>query len=68
MALELNPWYVADPLTRLLIVDLGAAVGKPFGALGDFIDVARQRLVATGSRDSRLPARGHGGTMKGIER
>jgi uncharacterized membrane protein YedE/YeeE len=33
------PWYVAGPLLGLVIVGLRAAVNKPFGALGGYIDV-----------------------------
>lgn len=34
------PWYVAGPLLGLLIVGLRAAVKKPLGALGGYIDIA----------------------------
>ena len=34
------PWYVAGPLLGLLIVVLRAAVNKPLGVLGGYIDVA----------------------------
>lgn len=40
MSLGLGPWYVAGPLVGLFIIGLRAAVNKPFGALGGFIDVA----------------------------
>lgn len=33
------PWYVAGPLVGVLIVGLRAAVNKPLGALGGYIDV-----------------------------
>jgi uncharacterized membrane protein YedE/YeeE len=33
------PWYVAGPLLGLLIVALRAAVNKPLGALGGYIDL-----------------------------
>ena len=33
------PWYVAGPLLGLLIVSLRAAVNKPLGALGGYIDL-----------------------------
>ena len=33
------PWYVAGPLLGLLIVSLRAAVNKPLGALGGYIDI-----------------------------
>jgi len=34
------PWYIAGPLLGLLIVGLRAAVNKPLGALGGYIDLA----------------------------
>jgi uncharacterized protein len=33
------PWYVAGPLLGLLIVGLRAAVNKPLGALGGYVDI-----------------------------
>jgi len=33
------PWYIAGPILGLLIVALRAAVNKPFGALGGYIDL-----------------------------
>ena len=33
------PWYVAGPLLGLLIVSLRAAINKPLGALGGYIDI-----------------------------
>ena len=33
------PWYIAGPLLGLLIVGLRAAVNKPLGALGGYIDI-----------------------------
>ena len=41
MMLERCPWYVAGPMLGLLIVGLRAAVNKPLGALGGYIDLAR---------------------------
>lgn len=41
------PWYVAGPLLGLLIVSLRAAVNKPLGALGGYIDLLDR---TTGSR------------------
>lgn len=42
------PWYIAGPLLGLILVALRAAVNKPFGAMGGFIDVIeggwRERL------------------------
>jgi uncharacterized membrane protein YedE/YeeE len=37
------PWYVAGPLVGLLIIALRAAVNRPFGALGGYIDLAEHR-------------------------
>ncbi len=34
------PWYVAGPLLGLVIVGLRAALNKPLGALGGYIDLA----------------------------
>jgi uncharacterized membrane protein YedE/YeeE len=33
-------WYIAGPLIGLLIVALRAALNRPFGALGGFVDLA----------------------------
>jgi uncharacterized membrane protein YedE/YeeE len=33
------PWYIAGPLLGLLIVSLRAAVNKPLGALGGYIEI-----------------------------
>lgn len=41
------PWYVAGPLMGLLIIGLRAAVNKPLGALGGYIDIVER---ATRSR------------------
>jgi uncharacterized protein len=43
MGLDRAPWYVAGPLFGLLIVGLRAALNKPFGALGGYIDLAAAR-------------------------
>lgn len=40
MTWTISPWFVAGPLIGLLIVGLRAAVNKPFGALGGFIDLS----------------------------
>jgi uncharacterized protein len=37
---DVGPWFIAGPLIGLLIVGLRAAVNKPFGALGGFIDLS----------------------------
>src|SRR5205807_2423859 len=34
------PWYIAGPLLGLLIVGFRAAVNKPLGVLGGYIDLA----------------------------
>src|SRR5688500_3844152 len=44
MTWAISPWYVAGPLIGLLIVALRAAVNKPFGALGGFIDLSENAL------------------------
>jgi len=54
MSLDRCPWYVAGPLMGLLIVGLRAAVNKPFGALGGYIDLAENALSP-----SRLGFRAH---------
>src|SRR5437016_87686 len=33
------PWYLAGPLLGLVIVGVRAAVNRPFGVLGGYIDV-----------------------------
>ena len=33
------PWYITDPLLGLLIVGIRAALNKPFGALGGYIEL-----------------------------
>ncbi len=40
-------WYIAGPLLGLLIVGLRAAVNKPFGALGGFVDAADAAVSKT---------------------
>ena len=47
MTLDRCPWFIAGPLLGLVIVGLRAALNKPFGALGGFIDVA-QHVTGTG--------------------
>ncbi len=39
MTLERCVWYVAGPLSGLLMVGLRAVVNKPLGALGGYIDL-----------------------------
>jgi len=39
------PWYVAGPLLGLLIVGLRAAMNKPFGAMGGFIELSERVLT-----------------------
>ena len=43
MLLARCPWYVAGPLLGLLLVAFRAALNKPFGALGGFIDVVEKK-------------------------
>jgi uncharacterized membrane protein YedE/YeeE len=47
------PWYIAGPLLGLAIVGLRAALNKPFGALGGYIDFAehtsRPRQIGIGA-------------------
>ena len=38
------PWCIAGPLLGVLIVGLRAAVNKPFGVLGGYIDLAEHAL------------------------
>lgn len=40
MMLDRCPWFIAGPLLGFVIVGLRAALNKPFGALGGYIDVA----------------------------
>jgi len=40
-----GPWYVAGPLLGLLIAALRAAVNKPFGAMGGFIELREKALT-----------------------
>jgi uncharacterized protein len=39
------PWYIAGPVLGLLIVVLRAAVNKPFGVLGGYIDIAEHAAM-----------------------
>jgi len=39
MLLERCPWYIAGPIVGALIIALRAAINKPLGALGGYIDV-----------------------------
>ena len=39
MRLDRCPWYIAGPIIGVVIVGLRAAVNKPLGALGGYIDV-----------------------------
>ena len=43
MLLERCPWFVAGPLLGLVLVGFRAALNKPFGALGGFIDVVEKK-------------------------
>ena len=40
MVVERCPWYVAGPILGALIIALRAAVNKPLGALGGYIDIS----------------------------
>ena len=40
MLLERCPWYVAGPLLGLVLIAFRAALNKPFGALGGFVELA----------------------------
>ena len=48
MLLARCPWYIAGPVVGALIVTLRAAVNKPLGALGGYIDFSEH-----GGRPSR---------------
>lgn len=43
MFLERCPWYVAGPLLGLLLVTFRAALNRPFGALGGFIEIVERK-------------------------
>ena len=45
MLLERCPWYVAGPLLGLVLVFFRAALNKPFGALGGFIEIVDKKSV-----------------------
>lgn len=45
MLLECCPWYVAGPLLGLLLVAFRAALNRPFGAMGGFIEVVERKGV-----------------------
>jgi uncharacterized membrane protein YedE/YeeE len=42
--IERCPWYLAGPLLGLLIVALRAAINKPLGALGGYIELSENVL------------------------
>ena len=42
------PWYVAGPLLGLLIISLRAALNKPLGALGGYIDIVNSSTRSRG--------------------
>ena len=44
MVLTRLPWYFAGPLISLLMIGLRATLNRPFGVLGDYIDVAENAL------------------------
>jgi len=39
------PWYVAGPIIGLLLVGLRAALNKPFGAMGGYIELSEKTLT-----------------------
>lgn len=43
MLLERCPWYIAGPFVGLLLVLMRAALNKPFGALGGFIELVEKK-------------------------
>lgn len=43
MLLERCPWYIAGPLLGLLLVAFRAALNRPFGAMGGFIDLVEKK-------------------------
>jgi uncharacterized membrane protein YedE/YeeE len=43
MWLNRCPWYVAGPLLGLLLVFFRAAVNRPFGAMGGFIELVEKK-------------------------
>ena len=43
MLLERCPWYIAGPLLGLLLVAFRAALNKPFGVMGGFIEVVETK-------------------------
>jgi uncharacterized membrane protein YedE/YeeE len=43
MLLERCPWYIAGPLLGLLLVAFRAALNKPFGALGGFVEIVEKK-------------------------
>ena len=55
MVLTRCPWYVAGPLFGLLIVGLRAALNKPFGALGGYIDLTTARGATAPRPGFRVP-------------
>lgn len=54
MMLERCPWYIAGPLFGFLVIGLRAALNKPFGAIGGYIDLAHHAR-----RPSRLTVPGY---------
>lgn len=43
MWLERCPWYVAGPLLGVLLIAFRAALNKPFGAMGGFIELVETK-------------------------
>ena len=46
MLLDHCPWSIAGPILGAVIVGLRATLNKPLGALGGYIDVTLQRMLA----------------------
>ena len=45
MLFERCPWYIAGPLIGLVLIAFRAALNKPFGALGGFIELVERKPV-----------------------
>ena len=43
MLFDRCPWYVAGPLIGLVLIAFRAALNKPFGALGGFIEIVEKK-------------------------
>ena len=45
MILDRCPWYVAGPILGLLVVGLRAMLNRGFGAVGGYVEIARNALT-----------------------